>query len=633
MGWDNIAREINGPLLVKLFLAMVLAIVYLVLRRRDTEGRMVGYAIVAFFLILRDLVFAVLPADGVFIASDLALAILFFSLGLLAMRREWSLWASVGLVAAALAIDAASLAGLFPGFPIELLRLTVLAPLAVVMIRGNPGIPGTALGLGFGLYLLLAGLLGPQSFVLQGLIAPLFYCLLLLPAFLFFESAQRELVRAVEYYEESVDSLYELFTATGSAIKAGVALQEVLDSMLTVAVDKTGADGGIVLLTEEFEEIVAVRALIGRFPPPFKLPESLPRDEERVRDHIRHARFRIGEGLFGEVTRAGTSLFIPDAGSDDRIAHNGDEAWLSLHSLMAAPLIMRDRIIGAIAVSRVGEDSFSERNFDRLKLLASFGSIAVSNAYTFLEAAERGDIEREAAIAEEIQRTILPRKLPNFPGLSLGAVSSPARGVYSDYYDVIPTRPGRVVLAFGDVAGKGVSAGLVMVMIRSILHLIVNSAKDMATLLSWINRGITGKVDIDHFATLGLLAIDTGTGEIEYANAAHQPLLIYRRDVEALETVDIKSIPIGVERGTAYSARHLKLKAGDIVLLYSDGVIETMDEQGRQFGRKNLGAALVSNRELPARELAEAIRDEVKRFSGLAHQHDDQTLLVVKAKS
>ncbi len=171
-----------------------------------------------------------------------------------------------------------------------------------------------------------------------------------------------------------------------------------------------------------------------------------------------------------------------------------------------------------------------------------------------------------------------------------------------------------------------------MVMVRSILHLIVNSTKDCATLLNWVNRGLSGKIDMDHFSTLGLLILGGPDGDIEYA-AAHQPLLIYRRESQALETVDIKSIPIGVEKTTEYGARNLKLRPGDILVLYSDGVVEAMNGQGRQYGRKNLGDALLRMRESGAKEIAEAIRADVDDYSGRVRRHDDQTVFVIKAQN
>jgi sigma-B regulation protein RsbU (phosphoserine phosphatase) len=645
MIWDSVVRAVNGPLQVKLALALVIIGAFLYLRRKETEGAMGGYALLGVLLALRDIVFAFVPSVDFFRASDLLLFGGLLFLGARPFGGGPALWIPLAadLLAFALLGLKAGL-GILADLPSEPLRLVALGPiLATALIpalrREEADTPARELGartwlplsLGSLSYLVLGALLGSGSPFFQSLAAPLFYALLLSLSLFFIDIAQGQLVSAVDYYEESVDSLYDLLLAAGAALKPEFSMQDVLDNVLRAVVDRTGANGGIILLADEFEDSVSVRSLHGSYPPPWKLPDGLSRTRELVAEMARHARFKLGEGLLGEVARSGKHFFAPSP-DDPRLPDNGDEDWLRRGSMIAAPLIVRDRIIGAISVARTGGASFSERDFDRCKLLANFGSIAVANSFSFLEAAERSDIDREAAIAEEVQRTLSPKMLPELPGLSFGAFTSPARGVCSDYYDIIQTRPDRAVLVVGDVAGKGVAASLVMVMIRSILHLIINSAKDAATLLQWINRGVTGKVDLDHYATLGLIAADASTGSLDFANAGHQPLLLYRADSQSIETVEIKSVPIGVERAYAYPAKRVVLRPGDVLVMYTDGIVEAMNSQGKQYGRKNLGNAVERCHDLPAREIAARIRADLLEFSGPSHQHDDQTALVMKAK-
>lgn len=649
MGLDSFTQALGGPLMAKLALAAVSLAALLFLRRTETEGLLGGYVALAVLLILRDLAFAFVPHPDLFRISDLLVFGLLFvaSTGGDGPRRLGAafFWVPVGLSAfAALLLSFKALFALAPALPSEALRLLALVPIGAAFLAAGPlgklapdSLPGRirfVLLPASILYLAVGALLGPESLLFQSLVVPLSYASLLALAFMHEELSKRQLVDAAAYYEEAVDDLYGLLGATGEVLKSGFHLQEVLDALARSVAERTGAEGALVLLAEEDEEgSFVVRSLHGRFAPPFKLPESLPRSEERVSSHLRHARVRAGEGLLGEAAAEGNPLFLPRAGEDPRVVRNGEEDWLRLSSFMAAPLTLKDRVVGLLALARSGGEGFSERDFDRFKLLVSFGSIAVANSFAFLEAAERSDIEREAAIAADIQKTIVPRKLPDLGRLAFSAYTEAAKGVCSDYYDVIRTAPDRCIVAMGDVAGKGVQASLVMVMIRSILHLVTNSTKDLATLLSWLNRGIAGKIDMDHFATLCLLSIDAATGELEFANAAHQPLLVYRRDADAIETVDIKSIPVGVERATEYNAKKLKLRQGDILLLYTDGIVEAMNEGGKQYGRKNLGQALARARDLPPAKIAETIREEVRDFTGRARRHDDQSLLVVKAKA
>jgi len=643
---DSFVKAASGPLLVKLALAAVLFAAFLFLRRRDTEGVMSGFSFLAGILALRDLAFAFFPSPAFFRATDLIIFGLVLYLVTKPLKPGWALWGALSIEALALLLLFLDTAlGLFPGLPRWVFSLAAFAPIAAnaaVTARKAPGSENPLAELGAKSWpLLLAGsliylgasiFLGPSNGLFQSLVVPLFYALLFSLGFFYVDIIQGQLIRAVDYYEESVDSLYEMLLATGSAMKAEFSLQEVLDNMLLATVNRTGGDSGLLLLADEFDDAVSVRSMLGFCASPLKLPENLPRSEDRVAAFVRHARLGFGEGVLGEVAQTGRHFFAA-TGDDPRLPENGDEDWLAPGGVIAVPLIVRDRIIGVVCSAKAPGGVFSERDFDRCKLLANFGSIAVASSFTFLEAAERSDIEREAAIAENVQSTMLPKKLPALRGLSFGAFSTPARGVCSDYYDVIQTRADKAILVVGDVAGKGVAASLVMVMLRSILRLITNTTKDAATLLQWLNRGVSGMVDMDHYATVALVDADASTGSLEIANAGHQPVLIYRANADAIETVETKSVPIGVERTTAYSARRLALGAGDVLVMYTDGIVEAMNAQGKQYGRKNLGNVVQRNHSLPAKDIAERVRAELQEFTGQARQHDDQTVLVMKAKN
>ncbi len=640
---DGLIGVLSGPLLAKLALVAALIAVFVFLRKKDTEGSMTGYALLSCFLAFRDLFLTIFVAPSLYDASDLILFGVLLFVNLKPFRLGWPFWIGAGFDAAAILILLLEGLGLSLGIPSRFLRLVGLIPVAVlalvpILSKAGADTPARTLSsrsalplaLGSGIYILVGAVLDSGGPFFRILVTPLFYCLLFALALIFIDIIQNQLISAVDYYEESVDSLYDLLLSTGTAMRSETFLQDVVDNMIRTVVERTGADGGALLLSDEFEETVSVRAVCGNYPPPFKLPENLPKTADRVDSFVRHARIRLGEGILGEVSRTGKHVFVPQAGPDSPLPDNGDEPWLKAGAFIASPLIVRDRIIGAISVAKSGQGAFSERDFDRCKLLANFGSIAVANSFSFLEAAERSDIEREADIAANVQGTLLPKKLPDVQGFAFGAFASSARGVCSDYYDVIQTKSDKAVIAVGDVAGKGVAASIVLVMVRSILHLITASTKDVATLLQWVNRGITGKVDLDHYATLFLAAIDGSSGVVELANAGHQPALACRGSDGSLETFESKSVPIGVERGTAYASSRFAMGEGDILALYTDGIVETMNAQGKQYGRKSLGSVIQRSRGLAPSEIAEKIREDLLEFAGLAHPYDDRTVLVIK---
>lgn len=641
---DSIINALSGPSFTKLALAALLAVAFFHLRTKDTEGVMAGYALLASFLVFREIAFAIFPSAFLFAASDLALACGLLYLCVRPFRLGWYFWIPLVLSIAAFTLLALEAIGFDLALPTGTLRLAALAPALALaalplLFRADADSPARSLALrswlplaaGTVLYIGAGSAAGIESPIFNALFVPLYYGLLFFIALLFSGILQAELVEAVDYYEESADSLYALLLSAGASDRGSMVLQDIVDNMLRSIVERTGADGGILLLADDLEETVSVRALHGSYPPPFKLPESLPREPERVESFLRHARFRLGEGILGEVSRTGKHVFVPQASPSSGLPDNGDEDWLKVGAFIVAPLILRDRIIGAVSVAKKGGGKFAERDFDRCKLLADFGCIVVASFFSFLEAAEHRDIALEADIAARLQSGLLPEKLPELLGLSFGAFSNPARGVCSDYYDVIRTRHDRALLVVGDAAGKGISASVVLVMIRAILHLITASTKDAATLLAWVNRGISGKVDSDHFASLCLASVDASSGAIELACAGRKPVLLCRAEGGQIETGEAaEGLPLGVERCSAYSQESLVLGPGDVLVLYTDGIVEALDAQGRQYGLKGLAAALRRSRGLCADAIARAIGEDLERFAGRSRSRDDRTLLVMK---
>ena len=172
-----------------------------------------------------------------------------------------------------------------------------------------------------------------------------------------------------------------------------------------------------------------------------------------------------------------------------------------MSSLAAVPLVVRGRVLGVLSVLKRAENQlFEERDFQHLTTLAEYASITIDNLYTYMEVLEKREFEREVDIAAQIQQKLLPARLPELETASLAVYTLPAKGVSGDYYDVIRVEKDKLAMVVCDVAGKGIPAAMVMVMIRSILHLIVSPQRDAAATLNLINHGITGRIDLDHFA-------------------------------------------------------------------------------------------------------------------------------------
>jgi sigma-B regulation protein RsbU (phosphoserine phosphatase) len=182
------------------------------------------------------------------------------------------------------------------------------------------------------------------------------------------------------------------------------------------------------------------------------------------------------------------------------------------------------------------------------------------------------------------------------------------------------------------VAGKGIPASLVMVMIRTVIHLLAPEARSAAHAVSMINRGVAGQVGIERFATLSYLLLDPERGEVEYSNAAHHPLLVYRAAEHHFDDYDTGDIPVGIDAEAEFSPTSLSLDPGDLLLLCTDGITEAMDEEDNQFGEERLRETVRAGVEdgLSCTDIEARLFKAVEEFAGKAPQHDDQTLIVLR---
>jgi phosphoserine phosphatase RsbU/P len=475
-------------------------------------------------------------------------------------------------------------------------------------------------------------LYGYDSPTVQTIVVPASY---LIPAYLLLRYnaiSHGEQEQSVRFYSTNLDATYGFMENLGNAITSKIDLQQVLLIIITAAVRNIGADAGAILMVDEYEDILRSRAVYGIYPPLGGAPELARVTPASLKSYFADTPIALDGTVLGEAVRSGSPVFIRDARQDERLQENARDDILFVSSLVAIPLVVRNRSLGVLSVLKRSEgELFDEQDFQHLTTLAEYASITIDNVYTYMEVLEKREFEREVDIAAQIQQRLLPARLPELETAALAVYSMPAKGVSGDYYDVFRIEKDTIGLVICDVAGKGIPASLVMVMIRSILHLIVSPQRDAAATLNWINRGITGRIDLDHFATIAFLLYDQKTREILYSNAAHLPLLVYKQDTGTTFKVDTGGLPIGIEKGTCYEQKRFRVEKGDCVLLFTDGIVEAMNPAGHQYGMSGLRRVVERCAVLPAGELVNAIREDLRSFVGTGRQHDDQTLLVMKA--
>lgn len=423
------------------------------------------------------------------------------------------------------------------------------------------------------------------------------------------------------------------FQTVADSLQQDIKIELTYDTINQTLIEQTNASGGVIFMLDDFEDLITAKSFIGKFPPPYMLPDNLPHKPLRVETNFKYIQFNLGESIFGDVAINGKPILIKDGTKDNRIYINGPEDFLKPGSYMIVPVLAQDRIIGVLGLARLPElTPFTETDLAAVTKLSTLSGSAINTMFAVQEFLEKADLEREAGIASRIQTMLHPKKLPNLPSVGFGSFFNSAKGVCGDYYDIIMARRDRIGIIIADVAGKGIQSTIVMSMLRSILHLVTNTTKDASTILDWVNKGITGNVDMDHYASLSYLSYSPIDHSLEFANAGHQSMLILRGKTNEIETVKQKTDPIGIERSTIYSNLKLTVDKGDIIILYTDGLIEALNKEGKQYGLSSLSQVILNKSSLSAKEIANEVKQNVQTFVGNASLHDDQTLVVMKIK-
>jgi hypothetical protein len=244
---------------------------------------------------------------------------------------------------------------------------------------------------------------------------------------------------------------------------------------------------------------------------------------------------------------------------------------------------------------------------------------------------DRLRMKQELEYARSIQLSMLPRSSPALDWLDIAALSLPATEVGGDYYDYFQLGPERLAIVVGDVTGHGVASGLVLSGVRSSLNLLQEELAEPARILGRVNRMLKKISTPRMLMTLGLAVLDRRGGSLIVATAAHPPLLRLGAGGDRVEELGRGSLPLGAMVDTCYSEDRAPLDKGDLLLLYSDGLVEAVDPAGEQYGWERLGRALATAASAgSAREVRDALLRDVWEFKGDADQVDDVTMVVVR---
>lgn len=465
-----------------------------------------------------------------------------------------------------------------------------------------------------------------------------------LVVYAFYWRAQREAARVEEEKQSLLeertvvlDFMHNMVDAVGERLSRDELFQRIVHASIL----STGALSACIF-EKGADNLMRGVAVEGLFPPHRPIADTqklrMGTRAKFIEQVLKSEEFPVGEGVVGRVAATGRGELVVNAPGDPRIVKHDDPA-LIVRSVIAAPIMVRKRLIGVLCVCNAADGlPFSETDYSLVAALAEQAGLAVHNADFINLQVEKQRMDLDLTLASDVQQVLLPNAMPQVTGLDLDARYMAAQKVTGDLYDFFELGDTKLGVAVADVSGKGLSASLLMAICRTLLRQIAPRQQSPAKVLAELNRAVAGDIREGMYITMTYAVIDTEYGQVTFARAGHELPLFSRRDratgAYVSEYIGSDGMPLGMVDAALFEetiADHtVSFNSGDVLMLYTDGLTEAPNAEDKEFGSARLADALRSAHAGKAKAINEAVLADVLGFSGAGGLRDDFTLLTVK---
>jgi serine phosphatase RsbU (regulator of sigma subunit) len=391
-------------------------------------------------------------------------------------------------------------------------------------------------------------------------------------------------------------------------------LQDLLKLIVNELVEAIDADRGTLYLVDE-----KTRQLVSSV-----LLEDTGKLEE--------IRVKMGEGISGHVAVTGEALNITDAYGDGRFMRAFDQkTGYRTQTILTAPVRNpQDKIIGVVQLMNKKGGPFTSRDERLTTAMAAQAAISIENARLYEQEMRQQLLNQELATARMIQKSFLPDAIPQYPGWDIASSWRPMQEVAGDFYDLCTLPDGRLAIAIADVSGKGVPAALFMALSVTVLRFAMSLNFSPKELMDRVNEAILSDQRSRMFATVFVGYLDLDSSVLQFASAGHNPPLLYRAATGCCEYLEAPGVAMGLFHEAEYVEGMVSLKDADILVLYTDGITEVINDAEEEFGEKRLEELVVQNAARSAQELTDIVTEAAAAFATVEGVVDDETLVVIK---
>jgi len=452
------------------------------------------------------------------------------------------------------------------------------------------------------------------------------------------EATQREKDDILSEELRMFDFLHHLGEGIGKDISSRQLYKEIVEGFSNVL----GADGGALYFLSEDQKHLVPKYISKKCPPlvgvPVEIRQRAKKDARALASHLRLSKVSSGEGVLGAALTAGECLMIPNV-KDHESFRDSFVSYEEEVTALLAPLQYSGREIGVVAIVRKHSSAsgyFSSNDFEVFRSASEQSAFALGNAMIHKELVEKRKLDDEIRTAREVQNVLLPSEEPIIPGYRVSGRNTPARMISGDYFDYIELDNDKTGVVIADVTGKGVPAGLLMAMCRSVLRLTAKMVDTPSEALALVNRNLFPDVREDMFVSLAYVVLQHGTGNLCLSRAGHDPPMMFRSNTGTIENIKPPGLAIGIDEGEVFERvtkdLDLQMESGDCLLLYTDGVCEAEDDKEGEFGKERLREVFLQSAPLGSEAVVEAVQQAVASFAGDTPQFDDITMIAIEKR-
>lgn len=448
----------------------------------------------------------------------------------------------------------------------------------------------------------------------------------------------RRLERSHEEIQVEETLVFDFLHGLGEAFRGTIRPQELHRLIVEGAVRILDAHGGALYVTDRTGGKLTPAFISKDCPPLIDVPPDILQQAAgnpvALETFLRLHTVAPHEGLIGRVWQTGQPICLNEFSEAPELAKLRGSAFGSV-SVMAAALRYGDQDLGVLALANGPMGApFSQGDFVVFKSIAEQSAFALYNAIIYSMANEKKRLDHDLEIARDIQRILLPSESPAIDGFQISGINVPARQVSGDYFDYIQVDQERLGVAIADVSGKGVPASLIMAICRSVLRAEAARNPSPADVLRKVNRQLYPDIKEDMFISMAYLILDHQHDGVTLARAGHDAPLWYKRRSETVTPVKSPGMVVGIDSGSVFDRLTVdfavSLERNDCLVLYTDGVTETLNVEGDEFGVDRMMQSVRASANDGARAIVKRIIEDVREFTGAVPQNDDMTLIAIR---